>query len=112
MPRFKSPHFLRLGEHVQGTSASAGIATYADTLVITGRATAPCSQLLVQAARSGRDLHVQLQPALEADPACDRNKRQQQFVAAYLLPRGNTGIYLTNAYGDPTVLFSGSVWVN
>jgi hypothetical protein len=106
------PLFVTLGEHVLGETASAGIVTRADTLLISGRAYAPCSQLVALAFRSGRELHVQLQPeSWSPIAACRDAKRLQHFVAAFLLPRGGTGIYLTNGFGDPTVLFAGSIWV-
>jgi hypothetical protein len=113
-PQYSSqpPLFLTLGEHVLGWNASAGIITHADTLIISGRAYAPCTRLTVLATRSGRDLHVQAQPEdWSLARTCSEDDRLQNFNAAFLLPTGGTDIYLTNGYGDPTVLFSGSVWV-
>ena len=107
----QSPLFLTLGDHVLGGGASAGITTVADTLMISGRAYAPCTNLVVLASRSARELHVQLQPENSSAGNCGDDDRLQQFSAAYLLPSGPTELYLTNAFGEPTVLFTGSLWI-
>jgi hypothetical protein len=108
---FESAVVLSLGEHVQGWNASAGIHTRADTLVISGRAFAPCSQLSAVASRSGRELHVQLEPQHWPDMPCNDQKPLQQFLVAYQLPLGATDLFVTNAMGEPTVLFAGTVWL-
>lgn len=113
-PQYSSelPLFLTLGEHALGWNASGGITTHADTLIISGRAYAPCTQLVVLAARIGFSLHVQVQPKdWSLASACGDDHRLQNFMTAFQLPPGGTQIYLTNGYGDPTVLFSGSVRV-
>ena len=106
---FQPPVFFTPGERVPGWNASAGFAVRGDTLVISGRATAPCSQVTAVASRTRWDWHIQLQPEQWATGAC--GDYLQQFSLGYLLAEGTTHVYLTNARGLPVVLFDATVTV-
>lgn len=97
------------GAHVPGYTASAGVQTFGDTLVITGRAYAPCTHLTPVAYRAYDELHVQLEPVEWGAFSCPNTTRLQQFEARYHLPQGNTYLLITNAFGEPVVLFDGVV---
>lgn len=97
------------GERVSGSSASAGITTFGDTLVVTGRAAALCSDLDIVAFRSGRSWHIQLQP-MQWEGTCPGLAGMQQFEARFRLPEGNNTLLITHGYQRPPTLFSGMVY--
>src|SRR5688500_15115361 len=66
------------GVRVRGSSASAGIRVFGDTLEIVGAAPAPCSELRPVAFRRGREWHIQLEPSLSAAWSCSNTLENQQ----------------------------------
>lgn len=96
------------GLRVTGTVASAGIMTFGDTLVVTGRAAALCGDLDVVAFRSREWWHIQFQPK-EWDGTCPGVPGLQQFEARFQLEPGNTQLLITHGHGRLETLFEGSV---
>ena len=87
--------------------ASAEVEVHGDTLEIEGFArTAGCAELRVVAFRSGKGLHVQVEPS---DTPLDECVSSRQFEARFLLPSGPTGLLVTNAHYFPAELFDGQV---
>jgi hypothetical protein len=95
------------GNHVQGSSGSAGIRVLGDTIEIVGSAATRCAQLSAIAYRSGEDWHIQLEPGPPL-PTC-ANGNLQSFQVRYRLPAGRSEILVTSAWGQPVVLYQGSV---
>jgi hypothetical protein len=103
-----APVSFSAGARVGGFTNSAGVTVSGDTLVITGRALAPCATLQPVGYRVGYSLHVQLEPG--AWPwSCGEREQMQQFEARYQLQQGANDVLVTAGFGWPGVLFDGMV---
>ena len=94
-----------------GFSASAGVFTRGDTLVIVGRALSPCAELEAVASIINEFVHVQLQPAIFPTRECNDPRPYTQYELRYLLP-GRHYLDVTHALGYPVFLFQGNVWTS
>lgn len=96
------------GSRVSGWEASAGITTFGDTLVVTGRAVALCGDLDVVAFRSREWWHIQFQPK-QWEGTCPGVPGLQQFEARFKLEPGINHLLITHGHWRSETLFEGSV---
>lgn len=84
--------------------ASAEVQVHGDTLEIKGYTGTRCTELRVVAFRSGRRLHVQIEPSDTPLESCTRSR---WFEARFMLPPEPTDLLVTNGFWVPVVFFDG-----
>ena len=101
----QTPILQVFSNNSSGSRGSAGIQVHGDTLLIVG-STSSRGPIAAVAFRSGEDWHIQVQPARSS-----ASGGMQSFELRYRLPPGRSELLVTNALGDPVILYEGSVTV-